>query len=236
MKLRRLFVLVFVLVLSVALVACGNKEKEDETFEIAVVTDVGQLNDGGFNQGTYEGAVAYATANNKTYKYYQPANGSDATDNDRIAAMRQAIENGAKVIVTPGFMQAAALGTVAKESPTVKFIFVDGPGTVTELEDDLGIRHILGRLFDAENTLYGRSAQVRVNQKYPVSVAGKGKRRIGCDGGFSLGRNGTGEHNDLFPFLHFTGDLQTKFTQGLAERRVRIGIGKKKGGNIAALT
>ena len=31
-----------------------------------------------------------------TYKYYQPANGSDATDDDRIAAMRQAVNNGAK--------------------------------------------------------------------------------------------------------------------------------------------
>ncbi len=103
------------------LVACGNK-----TYEIAVVTDVGQLNDGGFNQGTYEGAVAYAKANNKTYKYYQPANGADATDNDRINAMRQAIENGAKVIVTPGFMQATALQTVAAENPDVKFIFIDG--------------------------------------------------------------------------------------------------------------
>lgn len=39
----------------VALASCGKK-----TFEIAVVTDVGQLMDGGFNQGTYEGAKAYA--------------------------------------------------------------------------------------------------------------------------------------------------------------------------------
>ena len=35
-------------------------------YEIAVVTDVGQLMDGGFNQGTYEGAKAYAEANGKT--------------------------------------------------------------------------------------------------------------------------------------------------------------------------
>ena len=39
----------------VAFASCGKK-----TFEIAVVTDVGQLMDGGFNQGTYEGAKAYA--------------------------------------------------------------------------------------------------------------------------------------------------------------------------------
>jgi Uncharacterized ABC-type transport system, periplasmic component/surface lipoprotein len=97
-----------------------------KTYEIAVVTDVGQLMDGGFNQGTYEGAKEYAEANGKTYQYYQPANGADATDNDRIAAMRQAIKNGAKIIVAPGFLQFTAMETVAKESPEVKFVFVDG--------------------------------------------------------------------------------------------------------------
>ncbi|MBO4572294.1 MAG: BMP family ABC transporter substrate-binding protein [Clostridia bacterium] len=106
--------------------ACGGGGKKKTEYEIAVVTDVGQLMDGGFNQGTYEGAKAYAEANNKTYKYYQPANGADATDNDRIAAMRLAIQNGAKVIVAPGFLQAEAMTTVATESPDVKFLFVDG--------------------------------------------------------------------------------------------------------------
>ncbi len=115
------FALVLVLALS-CFVACGGAK----TYEIAIVTDVGQLMDKGFNQGTYEGAQAYAEANGISYKYYQPANGSDATDNDRIAAMRQAINNGAKIIVTPGFLQATALETVAKENPDVKFVFVDG--------------------------------------------------------------------------------------------------------------
>ncbi len=99
---------------------------QSKTYEIAVVTDVGQLMDKGFNQGTYEGAKAYAEANKLNYKYYQPANGSDATDNDRIAAMKQAINNGAKIIVAPGFLQATAMESVAKENPNVKFVFVDG--------------------------------------------------------------------------------------------------------------
>lgn len=123
---KGLFVLVFLALLSIGLFGCEKGGKKSDTFEVAVVTDVGQLNDGGFNQGTYEGAVAFAQATGKTYKYYQPANGSNATDNDRIAAMRQAIENGAKVIVTPGFLQATALQTVAAESPDVKFVFIDG--------------------------------------------------------------------------------------------------------------
>ncbi len=98
----------------------------DNTGEIAVVTDVGSLKDGGFNEGTYNGAKNYAEKNGKTYKYYQPANGSDATDDDRIAAMTLAVENGAKVIVAPGYLQATAMKAVAKKYPDVKFIFVDG--------------------------------------------------------------------------------------------------------------
>lgn len=96
------------------------------TYEIAVVTDVGPLMDKGFNQGTWEGAEAYAKENGMTYKYYQPANGFDATDNDRIAAMRQAITNGAKIIIAPGFLQATAMTTIALEHPEVKFMFIDG--------------------------------------------------------------------------------------------------------------
>ena len=115
---------------ALCLVACNN---QPDTYEIAVVTDVGQLMDKGFNQGTWEGAEAYAKANNKTYKYYQPANGSDATDNDRIAAMKQAITNGAKIIIAPGFLQATAMTQVAIENPDVKFVFIDG-WTLTDAE------------------------------------------------------------------------------------------------------
>ena len=120
-----LLCLVLTLSTVVVLGSCGGDEEKD-TYEIAVVTDVGQLMDGGFNQGTYEGAKSYAEKNGKTYKYYQPANGADATDNDRIAAMRQAVNNGAKVIVAPGFLQETAIKTVAQENPDVKFVFVDG--------------------------------------------------------------------------------------------------------------
>ena len=120
---KGLFALLLVLCLGFVFVGCAKK---DPTYEIAIVTDVGQLMDGSFNQGTYEGAKQFAESTGKTYKYYQPANGSDATDADREAAMTQAIENGAKIIVTPGYLQDAALEKVAKANPDVKFVFLDG--------------------------------------------------------------------------------------------------------------
>ena len=99
---------------------------EDRKYEVAMVTDVGQLKDKGFNQGTWNGTKYYASQNGKSYKYYAPANGSDASDNDRIAAMKQAVTNGAKIVVAPGYLQATAMETVAKDNPDVKFVFVDG--------------------------------------------------------------------------------------------------------------
>ena len=44
---------------------------------MAFVTDVGQLKDKSFNQGTFDGVKLYAAANGLSYKYYQPANGSE---------------------------------------------------------------------------------------------------------------------------------------------------------------
>ena len=98
---------------SVALVGCGQKGSEAE---IAVVTDVGQLRDGGFNQGTYEGAKEYAEANKKSFTYYAPANGANASDADRIEARQLAIKNKAKIIVAPGYLQAP----MTKETITEK--------------------------------------------------------------------------------------------------------------------
>ena len=98
----------------------------DGTYELAFVTDVGQLKDKSFNQGTWNGVKAYAVENGLSYKYYQPANGDQATDDDRYDAMKAAVEGGAKVVVCAGFMQEAALTKAATEYPDAKFIFIDG--------------------------------------------------------------------------------------------------------------
>ena len=98
----------------------------DGKYEIAFVTDVGQLKDKSFNQGTWNGVKAYAAANGLSYKYYQPANGDQATDDDRYDAMKAAVEGGAKVIVCAGFMQGTALEKAAAEFPEAKFVFIDG--------------------------------------------------------------------------------------------------------------
>ena len=96
----------------------------DGKYQVAFVTDVGQLKDKSFNQGTFDGVKLYAAANGLSYKYYQPANGSEATDDDRYDAMKAAVEGGADVVVCAGYLQEAALRKAAIEYPDT--LFIDG--------------------------------------------------------------------------------------------------------------
>ena len=98
----------------------------DSKYQVAFVTDVGQLKDKSFNQGTFDGVKLYAAANGLSYKYYQPANGSEATDDDRYDAMKAAVEGGADVVVCTGYLQEAALRKAAIEYPDTPFVFIDG--------------------------------------------------------------------------------------------------------------
>ena len=98
----------------------------DGKYQVAFVTDVGQLKDKSFNQGTFDGGKLYAAANGLSYKYYQPANGSEATDDDRYDAMKAAVEGGADVVVCAGYLQEAALRKAAIEYPDTPFVFIDG--------------------------------------------------------------------------------------------------------------
>ncbi|MBQ8622035.1 MAG: BMP family ABC transporter substrate-binding protein [Oscillospiraceae bacterium] len=98
----------------------------DGKYQVAFITDVGLLKDQSFNQGTFDGVKLYAVNNDKSYKYYQPANDNNATDEDRIAAMKLACDNGAEIVVAAGFMQEAALKAAAEAYPNVNFVFIDG--------------------------------------------------------------------------------------------------------------
>ncbi len=125
---------------------------EDGTYEIAMITDVGDLKDKSFNEGTWNGVKLYAAANNKTYKYYRPANGSEATDDDRYNAYVAAIKAGAKVIVAPGYLQAGAMAKAAAEHPEVNFVFIDG-FPLTDADNNL-LSNVAGIAFQEEQCGY----------------------------------------------------------------------------------
>ncbi|MBR6524353.1 MAG: BMP family ABC transporter substrate-binding protein [Clostridia bacterium] len=97
--------------------------------KIALITDVGTIDDESFNQACWQGVEAYATANNIEYVYYQPT--ADSTD-ARLQAVDQAVAEGATVIVMPGYLFGATLVTCMEDYPEVTFIAVDvGAGDMT---------------------------------------------------------------------------------------------------------
>ena len=90
-----------------------------------MITDVGTIDDKSFNQGTWEGIVAWAKANGKESltKYYKPTSGTTA---DYVSAIDLAVEGGAKIIVTPGYLFEEAIYTCQTKYPNVKFVLIDG--------------------------------------------------------------------------------------------------------------
>jgi basic membrane protein A and related proteins len=108
-----------------SLAACAPEaevEEEPTGYEIALVTDIGTIDDKSFNQGAWEGVVEYAEEKGLTYQYYQPAAASTA---DYVEAITLAVEGGAKIIVTPGFMFAGAIFEAQTMYPEVNFVLLD---------------------------------------------------------------------------------------------------------------
>lgn len=115
---RKLLALVLILALALPLVSLAQ-----DTYEIAMVTDIGTIDDKSFNQGTWEGIVKFAEANGKTYNYYQP---TDQSTDIYLDFIEQAVNAGAKIIITPGFLFEEPIFIAQDMYPEVSFVLIDG--------------------------------------------------------------------------------------------------------------
>lgn len=118
------------------LVGCGGGQGNEgggqaAGYEIALITDKGNIDDKSFNQGAWEGVVAYAKANNITHQYYKP---DDATDEGYLKKIQDAVAGGAKVVVCPGYLFEVAVYTAQTQFPDVKFILLDGEPHTADYE------------------------------------------------------------------------------------------------------
>lgn len=105
---------------SAATVTCTTQ------LNIGLVTDVGRINDKGFNQSAYEGMQAAAEAAPTCFKteYIETTSQSDYATN-----IAQFTDSGSDVVIGVGFLLGDALGDAAKANTDKKFISVDGvPG------------------------------------------------------------------------------------------------------------
>jgi basic membrane protein A len=119
---KKIIALMLSVVLAMAmLTGCGSKST---TFQIALITDKGNIDDKSFNQGAWEGVVAFCDANKiKDYQYIKPEEASDA---GYLAAIDNAVAAGAKVVVTPGYLFEVPVYEAQTKYPDVKFILLDG--------------------------------------------------------------------------------------------------------------
>ena len=195
----------------------------DGKYQVAFVTDVGQLKDKSFNQGTFDGVKLYADANGLSYKYYQPANGSEATDDDRYNAMKAAADAGAEVIVCAGYLQEAALKRAAMEYPDIPFVFIDG----YPISDDNGnvLTNVAGISFKEEQAGYfaGYAAVKDGFEKLGFSGGGGGTNDACCRFGYGFvqGANAAAAEMDKTVDINYSWQYGATF-QASAELQTMI--------------
>lgn len=124
---RILAIALAIMLVAASLAGCttggDNGSGGSDGYEIALITDKGNIDDKSFNQGSWEGVVEYAEANGISHTYIKPEEASDA---GYLAAIDLAVQGGAQIIVTPGFLFEVPIYEAQTAYPDVKFILLDG--------------------------------------------------------------------------------------------------------------
>lgn len=145
---------------------------KSDTFELALITDVGTIDDKSFNQGAWEGLEAYAKEKNITYKYYKPTEKSDSA---YINSIDLAVKAGAKVVVCPGFLFEVPIHTVQTKYPDVNFVILDGAPHAGDYNIDI-----------APNTYSIFYAEQEAGFLAGYSIVKEGYTKLGFMGGIAV--------------------------------------------------
>ena len=134
---KKFLALLLALVMSLSLVACGGGNDatdgestdqeggdtaENAAYQVAMITDYGDITDQSFNQTTYEACKEFCDAQGLQFEYYKPAGDSTA---ERVAQVDAAVADGYNVIVMPGYAFAETIKQTAELYPDVTFIALD---------------------------------------------------------------------------------------------------------------
>lgn len=195
-----------------------NMTSDDGKYEIAFVTDSGSLKDESFNHGTWNAVKKFAYENNLSYKYYQPSNKNQATDDDRYEAIKTAAQSGAEIIVCAGILQKNALQKAAEENTDIRFIFVDGE-VVFEGGDETAspLRNVAAINFHEEESGYlaGYAAVMNGYTKLGFSGGGGGTNpsvaRYGY--GFIQGINDAAKEKNITADVRYSWEYGSSYSQ-----------------------
>ena len=131
--------IVMILTVSMLSLSCGDTKKG---YELALITDVGNIDDRSFNQGAWEGLKKYAEEKGITHKYYQP---TEKTTDAYVDSIDLSIAAGAKLVVTPGFLFEPAVYRAQDNHPEINFVLLDGSpqdGTYTDFRIEKNVYSI----------------------------------------------------------------------------------------------
>jgi basic membrane protein A len=114
--------------LVLALAACGGDDNESaggtttagKALKVGLITDLGQLNDRGFNQLAYEGLKRAQTELGIDGRVLESKSASDYVPN-----MATLARQGYDIIIGVGFAQGDAIATAARQFPKTKFVIID---------------------------------------------------------------------------------------------------------------
>jgi basic membrane protein A len=150
--------------------AQGTTTAAESDVRVALVTDVGQLNDRGFNQLAYEGLKRAEKELGIQIRVVESASAADYVPN-YTALVRQ----GYDLVIGVGFAQGDAIDTAATQNPNTKFAIVD--------VDQTGLKHkpknVVGLLFKEQEVGYLAGYLAALTQKRE-----RGKAVISSVGGF----------------------------------------------------
>jgi len=121
---RRIISLILIFSVFVSLTGCGKKDiPEEDKVDVLLITDIGTINDGSFNESAWAGVLRYADGKDIKTKYYQP----DGTGvDDYLEQIEKGVDNGAQVIVCPGYLFEEPIYEAQSKYTDTKFIILDG--------------------------------------------------------------------------------------------------------------
>ena len=126
------------LMLISVLAGCGGSTKAGtgsgtpagKTFKIGLVTDIGGLNDRGFNSLANQGLMQAEQQLHVSGKVLESHSGDDYIPNLTTFAGQKY-----DLVIAVGFLMETAVGTVSGQNPNVHFAIIDGAGTDAQGND-----------------------------------------------------------------------------------------------------
>ncbi len=115
--------------------------KDSSEFKIGLITDVGGVNDGSFNQSSWEGLERAGEELGVTVNYLE-----SATDADYAPNIETFIDEDYDLIICVGYMLADATKAAAEANPDTRFAIID--------DASIDLPNVTGLVFHAEQASY----------------------------------------------------------------------------------